>query len=218
MPKKEARGWKYAFDPDHDVEHPVERPREDLSAAQKSWLKRAWENFSQAYLGFDHVPNAVPIYNEDEGFAQRPAIEPHWHHIQPVGVANRVTGEDYNHPRNIVPVEARNHVGKGIRTQEELDEEFVLHEDTWRATRDYSRWANGEIKENPYATMGKERRIATKQGKIYHDDSYDDHLYDLAERVTTLYQAEHPEDKWPTTKKEKEKYKYYWNGSEWVET
>ena len=106
---KESRHWKWAFEPKEDVETPYEKPRVELTRGQKAWLGRAWGHT------FGFIPNAIPIYNESEGFAHRPGVHIHWHHIVPIGEMTRMDGVNshhYNNPRNIVPIESFNHNGQ----------------------------------------------------------------------------------------------------------
>ena len=184
---REAREWKKAFDSNYDVENPPEVPRVDLTVKQKNWLVRAWTFF------FGGVPNGIPVYNEREGFAHRPANQTHWHHIEPIGESTRLHGDyNYNHPRNFAPVDARNHVGRGAD-----DDDFVIHTDTKEATGLWGLFKKKEIQENPYTTMDRNRREATTRGEKYHETDYDSYLTDTAREVVDKYTQENPEDVWP---------------------
>ena len=180
--------WTDAFTPGIDVEQTRETPRIDLTYKQKSWIKRAWESF------FGYVPNAVPSYSEREGIILQPAKEVHIHHITPVGVANRRDNEDYNYPRNFVPVDASSHVGKGLK---EEDDRFILHPDTQIALQGYGKWKKGELDENPFQTMGHDRRIATLHGYDYHDSRLDSFFRALADMVVSAFVHKEPDNKWP---------------------
>src|SRR3989344_3252281 len=92
-----------------------------LSYAQKRWLERAWKS------EFGFVPEAIPRYTEERGFFYVPAIKIHWHHIRGVAISVYYDGVDPHQPRNIVPLSARSHIGKGMRLGEDDDEE-VIHE------------------------------------------------------------------------------------------
>ena len=102
----EVDNWTRAFEPGYDVEDPHERKRVDLSVKQKNWLTRAWMWASVAVLGMKEecIPNAVPQYNESQGWHYQPIRGRNWHHVKPVGNANRILEEPYNKPDNIVPV------------------------------------------------------------------------------------------------------------------
>lgn len=178
------REWKRAFEIDPEATA-TEKPRVEVTTRRKSWLARAWTYF------FGYIPNAIPIYNEREGFAHRPGKNINWHHIETIGEATRIHGEDehyYNNPRNLVPVDVVNHVGTGA-----TEDDFVIHEDTQRAKGLYGLFKQGKI-ENPYKTMGDERRKLTSAGLIYHNPDYDEYLRDLADQVVSTYQRDHPDD------------------------
>lgn len=170
--------WKRAFQ--IDPETTTESHRVEVTAKRKAWLVRAWTYF------FGYVPNAIPAYNEKKGFFHTPAIKVNWHHIQTQGESVRIYGEDhevYNDPRNLVPVSALNHVGDGAD-----DEDFVIHEDTRQAKKNYGR------NRNAYADMGTERRKMTDAGLIYHNPDYDTYLRDTADQVVSTYQRDFPQD------------------------
>src|SRR3989338_11172147 len=78
-----------------------------LGYAQKRWLERAWKS------EFGFVPEAIPRYTEARGFFYVAAINVHWHHIRGVAISIYNDGEDPHRPKNIVPLSARAHIGKG---------------------------------------------------------------------------------------------------------
>ena len=170
--------WKRAFE--IDPETTTESHRVEISSHRKAWLSRAWIH----YFGF--LPNAIPVYNEKKGFFHTPTIKVNWHHIQTQGESVRIYGEDhevYNDPRNLVPVSALNHVGDGAD-----DEDFVIHEDTRQAKKNY------RTNRNAYQDMGTERRRMTDAGLIYHNPEYDTYLRELADQVVSTYIRDFPED------------------------
>lgn len=177
----ESRRWKRAYT--ENVEAPYDHPRVELIKQQKDWLGRAW------VFSFGYIPNAVPIYNEEEGFAHRRVIHLHWHHVVPIGEMTRLNGTNstsYNNPRNIVPVESLNHTGFKA-----LDDDFVIHEDTKQALREY--WENKKA----FADMSDDRRELTAAGMIYHASDYDVYFLQLADEVSSKYELNHPEDPFP---------------------
>lgn len=181
-----VRHWKHAFDPHIDVEQTTENPRIDLSKRQKDWLKRAW------IWVFGFIPNAVPTYSERGGIRHQEGQSTHWHHITPVGVANRRDEEIYNYPKNLVPVDASNHVGR-----EATPDQLIIHEDTKDALKEYGKFKRGEIEEHPFAKMSRDRREATLHGRDYHDLRLDNHFRKLADEVVTKYIHANPDDRWP---------------------
>ena len=198
---REVNNWTRAFEPGRNVEDPPERPRIDLTEKQKGWLARAWMWASIKMLGFEEpaIPNAVPQYTEARGWFHKPAKNKNWHHIMPVGVANRMLEEPYNIPDNIVPVDESSHVGKRA-----LKEQFIIHADTKGAIDSYGEYArNGRKGEGPFAKMSRERRDSTRRGDLYHDDRLDEHFRDIASEVTDKYQQAHPKDKWPKSSKKR---------------
>ena len=177
----ESRRWKRAFE--ENVERPYEHARVELTKQQKDWLARAWIH------AFGYIPNAVPIYNEREGFAHRRVIKLHWHHITPIGEMTRLNGTNstsYNNPRNIVPVESLNHTG--FRA---LEDDFVIHEDTKQALREY--WENKKA----FVDMSEDRRELTDRGMVYHETDYDEYFLQLADEVSSKYELDCPHDKFP---------------------
>lgn len=182
------RNYTRAFEPGFDVENPPELPRVDLTQSQKNWIKRAWEEF------FGYVPNAVPSYSEKDGVTLQPAEEVHIHHINPVGSASRRDSEPYNYPKNFVPVEASSHVGKGLKKD---DERFVIHQDTREALENYGAFKAGNLDENPFKTMGEDRRDDTLHGRDYHDSRLDGFFRTLADMVVSAFTRSHPEEPFP---------------------
>jgi len=186
-----------------------ESPREDLSESQKNWVKRAWTWASVAIFGMDEecLPNAIPQYSERKGWFWRKSVNPHIHHLSPVGIQNRVMDEPYNEPRNLAPVDEVNHVGKNAH-----EDTFVIHRDAMIANQEYGIWAKGGKKgTSPYEQMGIDRRIATKHGDLYHDSRLDEHLRETTDRVVTEYARTHKEDKWPIRKKGVQTITNVWN-------
>jgi len=215
MSSERPRHWKNAYQKDF-TETPPPLAREDLSVPQKHWIKRAWLWASTALLGFKEpaIPDAIPRYNEKGGWFHVPAVEPHLHHTKPVGYSNRVLGEDYAQPENIVPLSARLHVGKGVRDNDE-DVDRVIHEDT--------RKAFGLFRRNPKAfhQMSQEREEATRRGEAYHNTENDTYFEDLSRRVVDGYRRSHPDDEYPKTRKERRgsKNKKVWSDElmRWVD-
>jgi len=172
--------WKRAFE--IDPESTPETKRVEITAKRKAWLVRAWIH----YFGF--LPNAIPVYNERQGFFHTPGIKIQYHHVVPIGESTRIYGEDheiYNDPRNLVPVSALNHIGDGAG-----EEDTVLHPDTQEAKKNY------RTNKNSYQDMGTERRKMTDAGLIYHNPEYDEYLLDLADQVVSTYQRDFPQDKY----------------------
>jgi len=200
------RNWKKAFEPGFDPEDPFYPQRMDLSQKQKGWLVRAWTWASTGLLGMSvpTVPDAIPRYSEKKGFHYVSAIKLNQHHIIPVGESLRLDGQtEYNVPRNVAPVSVRLHTGDGVREGDD-DEELVIHKDTMEARRNYGIWAKkGKKGLNPMQDMHLDRKHLTDKGQIYHDDSFDRHFQDLADRVTSGYVAAHPEDKFPDKPKKR---------------
>ncbi|MEK7525314.1 MAG: hypothetical protein AAB548_02995 [Patescibacteria group bacterium] len=164
-----------------------------LSLAQKSWLKRAWES------EFGFVPEAIPRYTEERGFFYVPAIKVHWHHIRGVAISIYNDGEDPHRPKNIVPLSARSHIGKGVGPWEVEDNEEVIHESALAALRSYPFYkeAGGM---SPFEVMREEGRLLARRGLTRHFSLWDRHFEDLAMRVTEAYLAENQGDYWPKTK------------------
>ena len=191
MRERQIRSWKRAYDPNFDPENPTTPPREDLTTQQKNWIVRAW------IWMFGTLPNAVPVYNERRGFFHTPAVKSQIHHIKPIGEMTRLDGNDgYNYPENLAPVSALNHVGTGAN-----EDDFVIHEDTQQAQKNYGKFRRGEIKENPYAAMGREGKKKTDKGEIYHNSDYDRYLEEQARLVAEAYARNHPTDKFPPNAK-----------------
>lgn len=176
---KEVRFWKRT----ECNNFQVEEKRVDLKSIQKKWLVRAWTYY------FGYLPNARPVYNENEGFAHRPAIEVNWHHIRPIGETQRLDSQGswvYNQPRNFVPLDKVNHIG--INRDEE---DYVAHPDTQEALKNY------KVNSNSFQDMGRNRRHLTNIGLIYHNPDYDQYFIDLADRVVNKYITDFPCDIWP---------------------
>jgi len=178
----------------------TETPRVEVTEAQKGWLRRAWGWFGVAFLGMKdgEIPDAIPRYSEERGFYHVPSVEPQWHHRVVVGEAKRIdhqTDEQINDRKRLVPVSARNHVGKGM-TADEADNKFIIHKDTYDANQEYSEWKK-EGGENPYEKMGRLRRLFTGAGKNYHDEFADPQFEQMSEKVVNRYEQTHPEDKYP---------------------
>ena len=164
-----------------------------LSLAQKNWLKRAWEH------EFGFVPEAIPRYTEGRGFFYVPAIKVHWHHIRGVAISVYYDGEDPHRPKNIVPLSARAHIGKGVGPWEVEDDGEVIHESALAALRSYPFYkeAGGM---SPFEVMREEGRVLARRGLTRHFNLWDRHFEDLAMRVTGAYLAENQGDYWPKTK------------------
>lgn len=163
-----------------------------LSLAQKSWLKRAWEG------EFGFVPEAIPRYTEARGFFYVPAVNVHWHHIRGVAISVYYDGKDPHQPKNIVPLSARAHIGKGVRPGEEDDEE-VIHESAMEALRKYACFMElGGI--SPFEMMREEGRSLARRGLTRHFSLWDRHFENLAMEVVSGYLAENQGDRWPETK------------------
>lgn len=177
----ESHRWKRAYT--EDVESQNDLPRVELTKSQKAWLSRAWTH----YFGF--IPNGIPIYNEQEGFAHRPGIHIHWHHIVPIGEATRIDGKDhnfYNNPRNLAPICEINHT---VRHAQE--EDFIIHTDTHDAMIGYH-----ESGRSSFEHMSEERKRKTELGMGYHNTDYDQYLLDLADIVVSRYEIDYPEDRY----------------------
>ena len=162
-----------------------------LSYAQKRWLERAWKS------EFGFVPEAIPRYTEERGFFYVPAIKIHWHHIRGVAISVYYDGVDPHQPRNIVPLSARSHIGKGMRLGEDDDEE-VIHESAFAALRQYAAYKEGGGK-SPFEVMREEGRSLARRGFTRHFDLWDRHFENLAREVTANYFAKEPDDHWPET-------------------
>lgn len=174
--------WKRAYE--LDPESTPETPRVELKATQKAWLVRAWTH----YFGF--LPNAIPVYNERQGFFHTPVIKIQWHHIVPIGESTRLYSEGseiYNDPRNLVPISELNHVGKGAWEDDE-----VIHEDVQELWKTY--YQAKQEGRNPFKELSEQRRRMTDIGLIYHNPVYDEYLLDIADQVVSTYRIEVPED------------------------
>ena len=176
--------WKRAFE--LDPESTTETRRVEISPKRKAWISRAWIH------SFGFLPNAIPVYNERKGFFHTPGFKIQYHHVIPIGESTRLYGEGdemYNDPRNIVPICEVNHVGKGAWI-----DDFIIHQDVhelWKIYREVKA-AGG----NPFKELSLERRRMTDAGLIYHNAEYDEYLLDLADRVVSSYQRDHPEDRY----------------------
>ena len=162
-----------------------------LSYVQKRWLERAWKS------EFGFVPEAIPRYTEERGFFYVPAIKIHWHHIRGVAISVYYDGVDPHQPRNIVPLSARSHIGKGMRLGEDDDEE-VIHESAFAALRQYAAYKEGGGK-SPFEVMREEGRSLARRGFTRHFDLWDRHFENLAREVAANYFAKEPDDRWPET-------------------
>lgn len=186
------RMWKLVIEQNYDPMNPPEYRRDNLVEKQKKWLINAWENY------FGYVPNAVPCYSEDKGFFHVPCIKINWHHIVPIGESIRLDGlgeARYNNPKNIVPVEELNHIGKHADA-----DDFIIHEDTSDAYKNYVLYKNGLINEDPFSTMNKERVWYTNNGLMYHSDELDSYFTNLADVVVGNYLND-KRIKWPEVKR-----------------
>lgn len=181
------RLWKRSFDKGFDVENPQEQPRIELTLGQRRYLSRAW------IYSFGFVPNTMPYYTEERGIFLVPGLNIQWHHIQPIGEVHRIDSlgaRTYNNPRNLVPLDITNHIGRGA-----LSEDFIVHLDTKEAFSHYGVFKNGEG-ENPFIQMGLERRVMTSMGLPYHEVDYDDFFRYISNSVIDLYTKNVPQDKW----------------------
>lgn len=175
--------WKRSYELDPEL--PLEEDRVELTKHQKMYLDRAW------VYSFGFLPNAIPVYNERQGFFHTPGIAVQFHHILPIQESLRIFGEGsyfYNDKRNIVPVSALNHIGQGA---DEFD--WVVHNDMRGIGIQYGAFREGRG-DNPYKTMHLTRRQLTDAGLPYHEIDYDMYLLDLADRVISRYEIACPED------------------------
>ena len=164
-----------------------------LSLAQKSWLKRAWES------EFGFVPEAIPRYTEGRGFFYVPAIKVHWHHIRGVAISIYNDGVDPHRPKNIVPLSARAHVGRGVGQWEIDDDEEVIHESALAAFQNYASYKERGGR-SPFEVMREEGRSLARRGLTRHFSLWDRHFEDLAARVVSNYSLKDRSDLWPETK------------------
>ena len=199
--ERQISSWKKSFDPDFDPENPSYPPRVDLSTRQKNWIRRMWTWASTAMLGMQEecLPEAIPRYSEEKGWHYVPAVDPNLHHEVAVGESQRIDGtNNYNRPRNVAPLSARLHVGRGVRPGDE-DEDEVVHQDTMEGLRWYGVWAKGgRHGKNPIQLTNDERKKKTDRGEIYHNPIHDEQLTDLTKEVVDTYTTLFPEDTWPT--------------------
>lgn len=164
-----------------------------LSLSQKRWLERAWKS------EFGFVPEAIPRYTEARGFFYVPAIRVHWHHIRGVAISVFYDGTDPHQPKNIVPLSARAHIGKGVGPGEEDDEE-IIHESAMEALREYAHFMeSGGV--SPFEAMREEGIALARRGLTRHFDLWDRHFEDLARRVVSNYTSKNQSDFWPMTKR-----------------
>jgi len=164
-----------------------------LSLVQKRWLERAWKS------EFGFVPEAIPRYTEGRGFFYVAAINVHWHHIRGVAISIYNDGEDPHRPKNIVPLSARAHIGKGVGPWGVEDDEEVIHESALEALRSYPFYKEAGGR-SPFEVMREEGRSLARRGLTRHFSLWDRHFEDLAMRVTGAYLAENRGDYWPKTK------------------
>lgn len=163
-----------------------------LSLPQKRWLERAWVS------EFGFVPEAIPRYTEERGFFYVPALRVHWHHIRGVAISIWYDGEDPHRPKNIVPLSARSHIGKGIGPWEDVDDE-VIHRSALEALRRYAIYKE-EGGRDPFGVMKEESDLLARLGIISHFDLWDRHFEELAVRVVGNYTMKSPSDLWPKIK------------------
>jgi len=181
--------------------------RVELTTAQKMWEKTFWTWVGITYMGFKVpcIPDLVPRFRPDGRMVYVPAINPHLHHVNPIGTSTRVDhNPNYNIPQNIVPVSAMYHVGKGVREGDDLEDD-VIHPDQMQFLWEYGDWKRGGEKgENPMDRLQRKRRELTSAGLIYHNSQYDTHFRDQIDRHLDEYAAKYP---WPLkiTKFTKEK-------------
>lgn len=175
--------------------------RVDLTAAQKNWVKAFWTWVGTTYLGFKTpaIPDMIPRYTPDGRTIYIPAVTPHLHHITPIGTSIRVEhNPNYNRPSNIIPIDARYHVGKGVRPRDNMEDE-VVHPDQMHFLWEYGAWAAGGKKgESPMDRLQKYRRLQTNAGLPYHNTIYDSHFREQVGRYLTEYQSKAPP--WPKKK------------------
>lgn len=164
-----------------------------LSLSQKRWLGRAWVN------EFGFVPEAIPRYTEERGFFYVPAVKVHWHHIRGVAISIWYDGVDPHRPKNIVPLSARVHIGRGVGPWEVEDDEEVIHESALEALRNYGRYQE-EGGRDPFEVMREEGRSLARRGLTRHFSLWDRHFEDLAARVVGNYTMKNPDDLWPKVK------------------
>ena len=192
---KLERSWKKAYEEGfcEDEQSKSIEPT-GLSVAQKHWLVRAWT------CVFGEVPNAMPVEDRTDGVlaVQKSKGKTQWHHLYPRGASIRLAGEDPDRPENAVPLDEFNHVGKGLVGEVEPDSP-IIHQDNVRAHRQYSQ------NKNSYKEVQAERREKTARGESYWIETYDGWFAGLARFVTSKYQTERPDDKFPAKKHRRKK-------------
>jgi hypothetical protein len=177
----------------------IEPKRVELTTAQKTWVKNFWTWVGMTFLGFKTpaIPDMIPRYTPDGRMLYVPAINPHLHHIRPIGTSIRVDhNPNYNRPDNIIPLDASYHVGKGVREGDDIEDE-VIHQDQMHFLWEYGPWKKaGEPKPTPMDKLQAHRRELTGAGLPYHNTIYDSHLHEQVDRYLNNYMTD-KKTPWP---------------------
>jgi hypothetical protein len=177
----ETRRWKYAFEPDCEIEAAPKYPA-NWSKPQIRWLEKAWKEFFKG-----HIPNAIPILTSTGWKLNRANGDIEWHHIRPSGISVKKFREDPNYPENAVPLPKKLHTGP---------REDAIHPDIAQAKADYPDYLLGIIA-NPFAAAATDRSQLAKLGITYWESGWDTFFGHLADVVVAKYKARHPENPWP---------------------
>lgn len=169
-----------------EQEQKVEVRKKGFTAAQRSWIKRAYE----AVLGT--ATCVFPVWNGEEYiYCGENKVEVH--HIKPRGWCIRVLNIDPNVPANAAPLCAQHHrIGQKNKPLTRRDQE-VVHLDTAWANRHYS----GTSHSTSYDRAFEQRFQLCDKGVPYWYELWDQYLSELAEDVIGEYILKNPLDKWP---------------------
>ena len=171
--------------------------RVELTGKQKEWVKAFWTWVGITKYGFKTpaIPDLIPRFTCDGRTLYVPAIEPHLHHVNPIGTSTRVDhNPNYNVPQNIVPVSASYHVGKGVRPGDPIEGD-VVHPDQMEFLWEYGEWKRNNMEgESPMDRLQRHRRELTAAGRPYHNTQWDGHFREQIRENLDEYAHKHP---WP---------------------
>ena len=175
--------------PNKEQEQKVEVRKKGFTRAQRSWVKRAYEEV----LGTTTC--VFPVWNGEEYvYCGENKVE--IHHIKPRGWCIRILKIDPNTPFNAAPLCAEHHrLGQKNKPLTRRDQD-VIHLDAAWANRSYS----GAGDSTSYDRAFKQRFQLCGEGVAYWYELWDQYLSELAEDVIGTYILKNPVDKWPARK------------------
>ena len=157
-----------------------------LTQAQRDWARRVYSPRGVLFCHF-------PMYSERRGWyycgsTQNVQI----HHRRPQGFIRRVFGSNPDYPLNLIAICEEHHNCKNSRYED------CVHPDMENARKNYTKSGR-----NSYEQAFRAREIATAKNppQIYWNDSMDEAMQQVIDRIVGNYLVAHKEDPWPEKRK-----------------